>query len=50
MEVFNTPDVLVIHFKRFSHTRNSMFGSKKVNEFIDFPVNSLNMTPFVLDK
>jgi ubiquitin carboxyl-terminal hydrolase 4/11/15 len=47
MEVFNTPEVLVIHFKRFSHTRNSMFGSKKISDFIDFPVNGLNMTPFI---
>jgi len=31
MEIYKTPDFLIIHFKRFSHTRNSMFGSRKLN-------------------
>ena len=49
MEVYNTPNILVIHLKRFSHTRNSMFGTRKMDELVDFPINGLDMTPFVLN-
>lgn len=31
MEIYKTPEFLVVHFKRFSHTRNSMFGTRKLN-------------------
>lgn len=31
MEIYKTPEFLVVHFKRFSHARNSMFGSRKLN-------------------
>ena len=50
MEVYNTPEILVIHLKRFSHTRNSMFGTRKVSDHIDFPITDLDMTPFVKEK
>jgi len=30
IELYKTPEFLIIHLKRFSHTRNSMFGSRKV--------------------
>jgi len=43
MEVFKAPDYLIIHLKRFSHTRG-MFGSRKLNDKIKFPVDDLNMT------
>lgn len=38
MEIYKTPEYLIVHFKRFSHQRNSMFGSRKLNMQIDFPV------------
>jgi ubiquitin carboxyl-terminal hydrolase 4/11/15 len=47
MEVYKAPEFLIIHLKRFSHTRNTMFGSSKLSDFVDFPVNGLNMTPFL---
>mmetsp|Transcript_27188 Transcript_27188/g.31888 ORF Transcript_27188/g.31888 Transcript_27188/m.31888 type:complete len:86 (+) Transcript_27188:2016-2273(+) len=44
MEVYRAPDYLIIHLKRFSHTRNSMFGSRKINDHINFPVNGLDLS------
>ena len=49
MEVYKAPDYLIIHLKRFSHQRNVMFGSRKLNDFINFPVNGLDMGPYVLN-
>jgi len=46
MEVYRTPEFLIIHLKRFSHTRNSLFGSKKLNEYLEFPVEGLDMTNY----
>jgi ubiquitin C-terminal hydrolase len=43
MEIYKTPEFLIVHFKRFSHTRNSMFGSRKLNTYIEFPVQSLDL-------
>lgn len=48
MEIYKIPECLIIHFKRFSHTRNSLFGSKKLQDKIDFPIESLNMSNYVL--
>ena len=48
MEIYRAPDYLIIHFKRFSHNRNSMFGSRKINELINFPVTGLDLTQYVL--
>ena len=47
MEVYKAPDYLIIHLKRFSHQRNTMFGSRKINDFINYPVNGLNMAPYL---
>ena len=49
MEVYRAPEVLIIHLKRFSHSR-SMMGARKVSELVDFPINGLNMAPFLIDK
>jgi len=46
MEIYKTPEFLVCHFKRFSHTRNSMFGSRKLNMQIDFPIDGLDLASF----
>lgn len=50
MEIYKAPECLLIHFKRFSHTRSSMFGSRKLNEKIDFPVDGLNMSNYVMQQ
>lgn len=49
MEVYQAPDHLIIHLKRFSHSRG-MFGSRKINDLIGFPVEGLNMSPYVINK
>lgn len=50
MEIYKAPEYLIIHLKRFSHTRNSMFGSRKLNDFIDFPVDGLDMTQYIIQN
>ena len=50
MEVYKAPDYLIIHLKRFSMTRTSMFGSRKINDLINFPVNGLNLKPYVISE
>jgi len=49
MEIYKTPEFLIIHFKRFSHQRNTMFGSRKINLQIDFPVESLDMSSYLVE-
>jgi len=48
MEVYKAPDYLIIHLKRFSHQRNVMFGSRKINDHIHFPVNGLDISKYVV--
>mmetsp|Transcript_15208 Transcript_15208/g.25742 ORF Transcript_15208/g.25742 Transcript_15208/m.25742 type:complete len:285 (-) Transcript_15208:369-1223(-) len=50
MQIYNTPEFLIIHLKRFSHQRNSYFGSSKINSDILFPLQTLDMTPYIVDK
>ena len=33
MEIWSAPDHLIIHLKRFSHTRG-MFGGRKINQLV----------------
>jgi len=47
MEVYKAPNYLIVHFKRFSHMRNQMFGTRKLNDFINFPVTGLDMSPYI---
>jgi len=49
MEVYRAPQFLIIHFKRFSH-RGGIFGSRKINEAIQFPIEGLNLTEHVSQK
>jgi len=50
MEIFKSPDYLLIHLKRFSHTRNQMFGSRKLNDYIEFPAEGLDMTNYCAES
>ena len=47
MEVYSAPDHLIIHLKRFSHHRG-MFGGQKVTQLVDFPVDELDLGPYVI--
>lgn len=49
MSLFRAPPYLIVHFKRFSH-RGGMFGSRKINDSIDFPVNGLDLTQYVIQS
>lgn len=44
-DIWNLPEIMVVHLKRFSHTRTLR---DKLDIFIDFPMESLDMTDRVL--
>ena len=47
MEIYSSPDYLIIHLKRFAHTRG-MFGGRKINKLITFPVEGLDLSKYLL--
>ncbi|KAI3638683.1 hypothetical protein MIR68_003181 [Amoeboaphelidium protococcarum] len=47
MDLYKLPDVLVVHLKRFSHTRNRR---DKIENFIDFPVYGLDLSEYTLQR
>jgi len=47
LDLWKMPEVLVLHLKRFSATRNLR---DKLDAFIDFPVTGLDMTEWVISK
>eukprot|EP00475_Leptophrys_vorax_P028481 TRINITY_DN4121_c0_g1_i1.p1 TRINITY_DN4121_c0_g1~~TRINITY_DN4121_c0_g1_i1.p1 ORF type:complete len:912 (-),score=279.12 TRINITY_DN4121_c0_g1_i1:98-2833(-) len=44
-DLWSVPRVLVIHLKRFQYSR--MYRDK-IDSFVDFPINGLDMTPYVI--
>jgi ubiquitin carboxyl-terminal hydrolase 4/11 len=46
-DLWKTPDILVVHLKRFS---SSTYRRNKLDTKVDFPVESLNLTSRVLDQ
>ena len=48
MEIYRCPEYLILHLKRFSHQRSSFFSSKKITDEVSFPIEGLNMEPYVL--
>ena len=57
MELFKTPQILILHLKRFKTTRISNFGSfyyesgsAKICYFIDYPVEGLNLNKYVISN
>ncbi len=50
MEIYKSPEFLIIHLKRFSHQRSSFFSSRKLAELVDFPIEGLDLSHFNLDK
>jgi ubiquitin C-terminal hydrolase len=48
MDLWATPDVLVIHLKRFQYVPGQYFVHRdKISDFIDFPVENLDLTEYV---
>lgn len=54
MELYKTPKILILHFKRFKTSKiNSIgtyyytSGSSKISNFVDFPLKELNLSNYV---
>ena len=50
LELYRVPKVLIISFKRFKASRNryGFGGGQKIDTHVDFPLEGLDMRPFVL--
>lgn len=47
IDLWSTPDLLIIHLKRFSYTRN---WRDRINTLVKFPIKGLDMAPFLLSE
>ncbi|KAL6647857.1 hypothetical protein ACP70R_015294 [Stipagrostis hirtigluma subsp. patula] len=47
LDLWRLPEVLVIHLKRFSYTQ---FTRNKLETFVDFPINDLDLSSYIGDK
>jgi ubiquitin carboxyl-terminal hydrolase 4/11/15 len=48
MEIYAAPEYLILHLKRFSHSRGIMGGGKKVGSLITFPVEGMDLSKYIL--
>jgi ubiquitin carboxyl-terminal hydrolase 4/11 len=55
MEIYKTPKILIIHLKRFKSGNVKNFGKyfyesggKKITELIDFPIENLDLSEYVI--
>jgi ubiquitin C-terminal hydrolase len=49
MDVYSAPDMLIIHLKRFQFIPGQYFVHReKINELIDFPIEGLDLTKYVI--
>ncbi|CCF58753.1 hypothetical protein KAFR_0F01560 [Kazachstania africana CBS 2517] len=47
IQLWNTPDVLLIHLKRFENQRSF---SDKIDATVNFPIENLDMSPYLVHK
>ncbi len=49
MDVWSTPDILIIHLKRFLQHMSGSYSVRreKIEAFVDFPVNGLDLSPYL---
>lgn len=47
IQLWNTPDILLIHLKRFENLRSF---SDKIDEVVHFPITGLDMSPYMVNK
>ncbi len=49
MDVWSTPDILIIHLKRFLQHMNGSYSVQrtKIDVLLDFPVNGLDLSPYL---
>jgi ubiquitin C-terminal hydrolase len=50
MEIYKSPEYLILHLKRFSHQRQSIFSSRKIGEFVECPVENLDLSQYILNQ
>lgn len=52
LEIFRVPRILIISLKRFKQAKSkySWGGGKKIDTLVDFPLEGLDMSPFVLSE
>jgi ubiquitin carboxyl-terminal hydrolase 4/11/15 len=46
-EIWSAPEILVVHLKRFGYSRRFR---EKINTYVDFPVDGLDISPFMVRK
>ena len=48
LDIWASPDVLIIHLKRFNYSRATyLVQREKISNFVDFPLQDLDLTPYV---
>eukprot|EP01026_Neomeris_dumetosa_P065058 TRINITY_DN6230_c1_g1_i1.p1 TRINITY_DN6230_c1_g1~~TRINITY_DN6230_c1_g1_i1.p1 ORF type:complete len:378 (+),score=48.66 TRINITY_DN6230_c1_g1_i1:166-1299(+) len=47
LDIWSLPEVLVVHLKRFRYTR---YTRNKLDNLVRFPINDLDLTPYVTQK
>lgn len=47
LDLWEMPEILVLHLKRF---KTSKYFLKKIDTFVDFPINDLDLSKYVKDK
>lgn len=49
LDLWSTPDVLILHLKRFEYTPGQYFVHRdKITDFVEYPIENLDLTNFVL--
>jgi len=46
LDLYNSPDILIIHLKRFSYTQQNR---DRINTLVTFPIENLDIRDYVLD-
>lgn len=54
LEIFKTPRIMIVSLKRFKSSKSKYgsmgFGGQKLDTLVDYPLEGLDMKPFVLSK
>lgn len=54
LEIFKVPRIMIISLKRFKTSKNKYYsyggGGQKLDTLVDFPLENLDMAPYVLSK
>jgi ubiquitin C-terminal hydrolase len=50
MEIYKIPPVLILCLQRFKESKHSMYYAKKMEDLVEFPIEGLDMSPYVLNE